>query len=788
MPEMPRSGARARRGTALALAIAASVSFLPFLRGVAAGHVLYFRDLSVLFHPFRQYVIEGLRAGELRYWDPYVHEGVPLLYPPLGYPIDLLQVLWPGPWAVSVLLALHVPLAAAGFVLLARGLGLSPLAAAGGALAYALGGFVLSTVNLYVYVEAAAWAPFVVLGLRAAGRGRARAVGPAALAVAMALASLGVEIALQAVVIGLVLAVRVRRPAALLRPLAAVVLGAAVAAPVVLVMRANMAAGERAHGFTVDVALNQSVHPFTLVQVVVADLYGDLERLPDRWWGSNFFDRGFPYVVSLYLGTAVLALALSSALSDRRRSARLVVVAAAALLVALGRWGGLGRALAAMPDSWRIFRYPTKAFFSVHLCLALLAAIGLHALARGRAWRVFLAAALVLGLPLALAGAAPLVLPAPTRWFVAHFFPPAITVPFRMQDLSLILADATRGGLLALAGALVAGLVLRGRIRTTLGAALVAAVAVTDLLRAGAGLNPMVAPAFLRTSATLQAALGGLAGLQRVFTCHPERSRAYWQARALRPQDHEALTFAAWADTLTPHLNRPLHVRSALGEDLTSLVPRDRLLPAGVGCSDAGGLVPWLRGAGVSHVLSLDPIQGTGLRPLLEVAPARLAPLRVHIYAVDHPLPLRFVASAVRRGRAPRDAADGDRVAVIAEAPEEVDGATGTVRVIGESPEHLAFEVTASRPTAFVVLDGWSPGWRATVDGRPAPVLAAGPHRAVWVGAGTSRVEMAYRPPALRAGLGLCALGLVGVALVWTRRARRRPRAAAQPAGGSSGP
>src|SRR5437762_1066522 len=117
--------ARSRRAWAAATVVAVLAAALPFLRGVAAGHVLYFRDLSVLFHPFRLYVIEGLRAGQLRYWDPYVHEGVPLLYPPLAYPLDLLQALWADRRSVSLLLALHVPLAAAAMVLLARRFALS---------------------------------------------------------------------------------------------------------------------------------------------------------------------------------------------------------------------------------------------------------------------------------------------------------------------------------------------------------------------------------------------------------------------------------------------------------------------------------------------------------------------------------------------------------------------------------------------------------------------------------------------------------------------------------------
>jgi hypothetical protein len=744
--------ADARRRWALAAAVAALVAFLPFVRGVLAGRVLYFRDLAVLFYPFRQFAAEGLRAGQLRYWDPYVHEGVPLLYPPMGYPLDILQAAWLDLRWISLLLALHVPLGAAAFTLLARRLGLSPVAAAGGGVIYALGGFYLSTINLYVYVQAAAWAPLVVLSLRSAAmpKSQGRALGLAALLTGIAWSTLGVEVVLQTIVIGLVLAVRLRRPTSLLRPMAALGLGAALAAPVVLVMRANMSAGERAHGFAADIVLNQSVHPFTLLQTMAANLYGDLARGPDRWWGSNFFDRGFPYILSLYLGATVVALAVTGGVIDRRRSRRLIVVALAALVIALGRWGGLELLLEILPPSLRVLRYPTKAFFAVHFCVALLAAIGLQALSRARGRRTLFVSALLLGMPLAAAPLAPMLLPDGGAWFVAHFFPPAVPALTRAQYFTELLADAAGGGGLALAAALIAALAWRGRLGPALVAPLVAAIAAADLLRAGAGLNPMASPAVVQASPVVVEAVQRLPGLQRVFTCRPEGSPSYWQERARRPQDHEALTLATWADTLTPHFNRPAHVRAALSDDLTSLIPLSRLLPRGVGCGTLPTLLPQLRAAGVSHVLSLDRLDGPGLREAADIAPPRLAPLHVYAYAVEEPLPLAFLAA------------------------RDVEGAAGTVRMASERPGGARFEVDADRETDLVVLEGFFPGWHATVNAQEADVLAVGRHRAVRVPRGHSTVTMAYRPPGLGAGLGLGGAAAVLITFLWWRD-RLRP-------------
>jgi len=173
----------------VAAAAVAVVAFLPFARGTLAGRAFYFRDLSRQFFPLRRFAVEGLLHGEVRYWNPLLHEGVPLSLPSVSYLPDLLQLLRPNEAGFSLLLALHVPLGALLFMAMARGLGLGYPAAAGGGLVYALGGFYLSCLNLYVYVQAAAWAPLVVLGLVKAAQGGRKWQVMAAAATAVAVST-----------------------------------------------------------------------------------------------------------------------------------------------------------------------------------------------------------------------------------------------------------------------------------------------------------------------------------------------------------------------------------------------------------------------------------------------------------------------------------------------------------------------------------------------------------------------------------------------------------------------
>jgi hypothetical protein len=734
----------ARRDLAGA-AVVALLALVPFLRGLASGASFYFRDLSLYFLPVRRFALEGLAAGEVRFWNPYLHEGVPLSLPAVGYPIDLLQVLRPDEAGLSAVLALHVPLAAVLFFALARGLSLGRVAAAGGALVYALGGFVLSSLNLYVHLQAAAWAPLVVLALARVLRGGGRrAAAAAALVSAVALSTTGVEITGQAVVAGIAIGGRGRDGRS--RGLAALALGlgAAIAAPVLLLVAGQVTGSARGHGFPTDIVLAHSVHPFTLVQTVVGGLYGNLSNVAGEWWGQNFFPRGFPYILSLYLGAATLALAWVGARSGHPVARRFLVLAALGLVAATGRWSGLAWLVDALP-ALRVFRFPVKAFFTVHLAVALLAACGLSSLAEPgdrRSWRRLALSAGALGTLLVLLPLVPRLLPAAAAAFARGFFPPGLAADARAALLARVLGDAAVGGVVAIAAGAAAVLVLRSALSGPRAAWMVAALVAADLLRTGAGLNPMVTAAFFRPSPSLQARLESLRR-GRAFTCSLEESPAYLAARTARGADHEAWSFALLLETLTPAFNVPLGVPTALSPDLTMLVPGDRVFsPAEASCRDLDSIVPRLREAAVDTVVAVTPLFHPDLEADGVLAPARVAPLAVHLHRLHDPR---------RRAEASGDA----RVL-------ETRYGTNDVSLL----------VEADRSEEVLLRDGWAPGWTARVDGEPADVRASGRHRSVRVPAGRHRVTMEYHPPGLELALGVSGLALAAAAALAGRRRR----------------
>lgn len=736
-----------RRESVGVAAVVALVAFLPFVRGVLAGHSFYFRDLSLQFWPVRRFIAEGLAGGVFRYWNPYTHEGEPLSLLPVGYPFDLLQALWPSEAGFSLLLALHIPLAAVAFFALGRGLGTSRLAAAGGALAYALGGFTLSTLNLYVYAQTVAWAPLLILALLRVPDGSSRGLAVAAVAVALCLSTTGAEIAAQAILFGVVIAWPTSSRG-WARLALAIALGVGLAGFVLLPTAALLKGTSREAGFATEIVLAHSVHPVTWLQTVIAGLYGDPSDLAQRFWGENFFPRGFPYVLSLYLGLVVLALAATAVTERRPYAARIALLGALAVVVCLGRFAVLEGVVDAAP-LLRRFRYPTKAFFTVQASVALLAALGLHVLASGerRAWKRFALLAAAPGLALVASAWAIPSWASLHRALLAGFFPPYYDWTRRVTCAQAIGTDALSGGLLAVAVGGLGALVLARRLPAPRAALAVVAVVGADLIRAGAGLNPMVSPSFFSRSLEVNALADALKREGgRTFVFDPSYSESYYRARAGRGGNHEVWSFRVLQSVFTPDFNLGPRVATALSLDRTMLVPVDRVLDTSQASPAAlPGLIDRMRSAGVRSLLSVDPLEHTAIAPLTVVTPPDLEPLRVHVYGLRDPLPLRSLDPPTA-GRIVASVEDSDRIDL---------------------------QVEADEPATVVLRDAFAPGWTALVNGAPVPIQPVeGRYRGVAVPAGRSRLEMRYVAPGLLIGIASSVASALLVA--WLARPRRQ--------------
>ena len=204
-------------------------------------------------------------------------------------------------------------------------------------------------------------------------------------------------------------------------------------------------------------------------------------------------------------------------------------------------------------------------------------------------------------------------------------------------------------------------------------------------------------------------------------------------------------------------------------------------------------LVPILQLYGVTHLLSLYPVEGAPLNLVRSTANS-------YIYRIDGAARVRFVRAARRvneEGEAARrllDADfDGNRELLLHDAPADVHPTLNEVTdsqplalpahagVKSEDSEGLTIEIDAPADGFLLLADTYYPGWRADVDGTPAPIYRANISvRAVPLIKGRHQVRFTYDPPGVRLGVwttlvagSLLLLWLAAAGVYLSRSARR---------------
>jgi hypothetical protein len=182
--------------------------------------------------------------------------------------------------------------------------------------------------------------------------------------------------------------------------------------------------------------------------------------------------------------------------------------------------------------------------------------------------------------------------------------------------------------------------------------------------------------------------------------------------------------------------------------------------------------------AGVSYVVALHDVPDLELKASARV----LFPQPLRLFSVPAPRPRHYAVSGVRRetvGDALRalvdPAFDPAREVVLEDVPARPPDPAfaSTVRLLLRQPDHVAFLAELSADGYLVLLDGWDPGWRATVDGQPTALHRANTvFRAAAVPAGRHLVQFTYRPPSALAGAAVSLLALLSAAVL-----ARSPRA-----------
>jgi hypothetical protein len=169
----------------------------------------------------------------------------------------------------------------------------------------------------------------------------------------------------------------------------------------------------------------------------------------------------------------------------------------------------------------------------------------------------------------------------------------------------------------------------------------------------------------------------------------------------------------------------------------------------------------------------------------------------VGVYEVPNVLPRAALFYAVEvapertaLARLKEPAFDIRQKAVVSEESLSPSARTALAPLVGAAPRPLAsarivlyesrrvqVEADADAPALLVLNDADYPGWRAWVDGRPAPILAADHlFRGVLVPTGRHVVEFVYQPASFLWGLAVSLLAFLFLAGLWCSQSAHKAK------------
>jgi len=734
------------------VAVVLVLFFLPAIGG--SGQFLY-RDSGRLHAPVKQWIATELAQGTLPQWNPRVGLGMPVVAGSVDavlHPFTLLLAGLPFDAAFKAWVLLSYALAALGGFAWARALGRSEPAAAATAVACSLAGHLVSSSDNLTYLTTLSAVPLLFATVtRAAAKFTPGSI--AALGLASYLCAAGGDPQAWGTAVALM-------PAYLLlvatrsgekgwswqrgvRALAGPAVAAVGAAPIVLPVLAWLGQTSRAGALEPFDRMRWNLPVARVAELVLPNLF----RVPTGSLQSDAYlalsGTEIPWVLSVYAGAAVVAIAILGAASDRR-AAWLVAGAVLLLWLATGPNGGLLPLLSQAPVV-RGIRYWEKVAIWPAFLLASAMAFGIDRLQEPPVPRGFL---------FGTAAAAALAL------------------------ASAVLLAGSRGALLhagMVLGALAASLAfLAPKSRVRFLAPVLLLLVAGDLAVANFGVYLLSDPVVVRPPSEFARYLAAQPGLQRVVTIFGSTGQA---EPGLRPFEAEW----RWsARMLEPDFGVPGRV--ANWDVYTGLAPaRMKELGRRMPLQDQGRRLG-LFGVAWSPVAESPAVAAGVLGLPLDVA-AHDPAVPAWLLRLPH-RPRAYLASEVVEVSAAGAldfvlGADPAGPVSVVESPPPAGHRPpeGGARIVVDEPDRveLTVNVGAPGPALLVLNDLDAPGWTATLDGAPASIQTVNYlARGVWVPAGSHQIGFGYRTPGLAAGWLVFTMGVVTLA-AW-QGVRKRSR------------
>jgi hypothetical protein len=746
---------------------------------------LYWGTPGLQFIPWRAFIWDSLANGSFPLWNPYNGMGAPLIanyqtalfYPP-SWLLYLFATIGGVPWmawAHTLLVVFHLIWAGAGMVRLLHKLDLGILSQVIGAIAFALGGYLVSRSGFFSMLWAGSWLPWIILAaskIASPVRGASDSDKPflqISLITAVALmllaghAQLSWYILLLAyfwVLVGGFSQKGVRGAArATIRYGVAVTIGTLLALIQLLPTAEYLLQSQRSGTLDYEAALSYSFWPWHFLTLLAPDMFGN--PVNGTYWGyANYWEN------AIYIGLLPILMAFSTAsmIWARERYFKsfspLLVrfawsVTVIGFLLALGRFTLVFPFLYEHIPTFDMFNGPARWLIWPLFGLSLLAAIGIDR------WRTPTGKRLY-WLRLSTAGGFAVTLGSYLTWFF-------------LRDVSSTLIQATAmAGMWGLGTGLLT-LFMPSEVtgyRRSIWQLLVVIWVCLDMLVAGWMLNPSIGMGFYQsTPDTRKNELNG----KRVFLDIEDEDylkfRRFFRFEDFRPLDSPYNLRIV----MLPNLNLLHGVHSASNFDpivparyarwlkhLATLEPEER--PS------------WFALMNVGLEEKLDMQESVGVRFNLVQGGERTRWYSCGIFVDGEEVAFSEVRNLMSENRF-------DAIVLEREGPKDICmPAEGNGDVIIYVDQPGIIKIRAEVPTAGWVFlaDTWYPGWQAWVNGKKVAILRANYlFRAVEVNAGVNEIEFRYKPLSFILGASVSTTGWIIVLLsiimmkIYSRRAEQ---------------
>lgn len=763
------------------------------------------RDLAVFFFPPVKLWLEALQGGVFPLWNPYTYSGQPLfasLQTAVFYPPNWILLVSPLVFGFNLTIILHFFLAGWFIYLLSRELGGSTGAGILSALAFSLGGGLLSLHSVLSSLQSAVWAPLILFFLlRAIKQISLKYVLLTMAAVLVQFLGGGIEIFLltQALVVFLVCFPRAFLPEEKVVPFFARLkklgliyglflgLGAVQILPFIEMVQQSA----RGHGFSYQQATAWSLSLGDLWYLFIPDLF-------NRGWVFYFDDQN--WLKTIYQGIIPLILIyFYFSGKDRRRGwwAALLLVS---ILLALGKNTPFYGLLYHLVPGINLIRYPVKFLYLAIILLCLQAGFGWDALAQklrdqgSQKLTGLKRAALLLALLNALALLALALFGAAIVDTLNYSFPISYARSWGQNLHNMI--RFTVGALFVF---LLLAFMADRKISFRRGGAGLIALLAADLFLGNWGQYKVFdREAYLTPAGNLQ-----------VVKSDPSRARVYTSPKVSKAhaqmQDQDPTVQILYQERFVMDYPVSQHIFNARGFPVLVYRPyRDLiLLLETLPVTQAADILRFLN---VKYLLWPEPIVGPSFKLIRNMGvhalpeeekkkdPAQPPPLRLiepHFYELTNVLPRAFLARDYRIVKSEKEmreiftagAFDPARTVLLKEAPQFSSADPGAqadrdaVRISEYGLNHIRLEASCLGRRILFLSEVDYPGWKAIVDGKPQKIYRANhAFRALALGPGTHRIQMVYRPASFYGGLAVTGLTAV-LLLLWVgvRRVRHGP-------------